>query len=160
MKKKRILEREPLRPMPSATRRYVLVTPQIDALLDGHVEFGVFPDWEMEKLIGKFSARYLVTVSRQIMDKKPDVEQIVGCDEVWALCPRKPIPGWRILGRWYEKDVFVALRPWPKGKLFRNYPVAAQEVIDDWVDLFGQQQPHRGNEVEDYLSQVYHDVDQ
>lgn len=159
LKAKRLLLREPLRPLQSGEKRHLLVTPQIDALLDGHILFGVFPDREAEVLIGKFSARYLVRVSRKKGNSRPDVEQIVGSDEVWAICPRKPKPGWRILGRWYAKDVFVALRPWPKEELFRNYDHAAQEVIDDWKELFGHREPHRGRDVGDYMSEVYIDVD-
>lgn len=156
---KHLLLREPIRPHQSSERRYLLVTPQVDALLDGHILFGVFPDHEAEVLIGKFSARYLMRVSRKKGNSRPDVEQIVDADEVWALCPRKPKPGWRILGRWYEKDVFVALRPWPKEKLFGNYDSAAAEVIDDWRELFGDRAPHRGKSVGDYMSEVYVDVD-
>jgi len=127
--------------------------------LDGHVLLGVFPDVGAETLIGKFSAGWLVTVSRKITKRRPDVEQIEGYDEVWALCARKPPPGWRVLGRFYEKDVFVALRPWAKRDLFGKYPQAAQEVVDDWAELFGAQHPHRGNALGDYLSGVFEDVD-
>jgi hypothetical protein len=141
-------------------KRFVLVTPQFDALLDGLLEYGLFPDVAAETRIGIFSAGYLVTVSRKLTKKKPDVEQVVGYDEVWALCPRKPAPGWRLLGRFYEKDTFIALRAWEKSKLFGNYPKAAQEVIDDWNDLFGAQPPRRGHDLADYLSGVFRDVDQ
>ena len=83
----------------------------------------------------------------------------MGHDEVWALCPRKPPPGWRILGRFYERDVFVALRAWDKHRLFSNYALAATEVIEDWRTLFGEQPAHRGTNLTDYLSGVVNDVD-
>jgi len=138
----------------------LLVTPQIDALLDGHVVLGVFPEREAEILIGLYCAGHLVTVSRKKTKVKPDVEQIEGTDEVWALCLRKPPPGWRILGRFYERGVFVALRAWDKRELYRNYPRASQEVIDDWTELFGAQPPHRGQNVDDYVGWVFRDVDE
>jgi hypothetical protein len=159
LRRKLLLVREPLRPL-GDQKRFVLVTPQIDALFDGHIEYGLFPDVSAETLVGIFSAGYLVTVSRKFTKKKPDLEQVVGYDEVWAVCPRKPQPGWRLLGRFYDQDIFVALRAWEKGKLFGSYPQAAQEIIQDWNELFGAQEPHRGQDVGDYLSGVFRDVDQ
>jgi len=136
------------------------VTPEVDALLDGHVQSGLFPDVAAEKLIGIYCAGQFLTVSRELTKKKPDVEQLVGFDEVWALCPRKPPPGWRLLGRWYEKGVFVALRAWDKNRLAANYPAAAQEVIEDWRQLFGTRAAHSATSIEDYLDGVFRDVDQ
>jgi hypothetical protein len=158
LREKRLLMRNPLRPL-AAPKRYLLVTPEIDALLDGHMLSGTFPDISAEVLIGRFVAGFLVTVSRKLTKQKPDVEQIVGADEVWALCARKPIPGWRILGRWHTQDVFVALRPWEKLRLFGNYPVACQEVVDDWQELLGAEPVHKGQSASDYLSGVFRDVD-
>jgi hypothetical protein len=159
LRDKWLLERDPLRPLPGETR-YLLVTPEIDALLDGHVLSGLFPDRSAEILIGRFVAGYRVTVSRRLTKMRPDIEQIIGADEVWALCARKPVPGWRILGRWHKKDVFIALRPWDKTKLFGNYPAAAQQVIDDWQLLLGAEPVHKGQVVGDYLGGVFQDVDQ
>ena len=163
LRQKLLLVREPLRPLPSVPGnqpRYLIVTPQIDALLDGHLLFGTFPDRSAEQLIGIYSAGQLIRVSRKKTKAKPDVEQIEGPDEVWAICPRKPPPGWRLLGRFYEPHVFIALRPWDKNKLFGQYPQASQEVIDDWTNLFGAQAPYRGTDIGDYVGGVFRDVDQ
>jgi hypothetical protein len=158
LQKGALLERKPLRPL-GEQKRHVLITPEIDALLDGRAQFGKFPTVECERLIAKFSAGWLVTVSRRINRERPDIERIEGCEEVWALCPRKPRPGWRILGRFYEKDVFIGLRAWDKHDLHGSYPRAAAEVIEGWNSLFGTQPPHSGVEIGDYLSQVFKDVD-
>ena len=159
LRNQRLLVREPLRPF-GDPKRYLFVVPQIDALLDGHVLHGVFPATTTEKLVGIFSAGQLVTISRKITKRKPDMEQIVGHDEVWALCARTPKPGWRLLGRWYEKDAFIALRAWDKRHLFGKYPEAAQEVIADWEELFDARPPHRGAAIGDYLSGVFRDADE
>src|SRR5262249_53983259 len=151
LRRKVLLLREPLLPRAGEQVRHLIVTPQIDALLDGHVLRGVFPDTSAERLIGIFSAGHRVTVSREKTKAKPDVEQIVGADEVWALCARTPPPGWRILGRFFDKGDFIALRAWDKRELFANYSHAANEVIADWIELFGQLPPHRGSNVGDYL---------
>jgi hypothetical protein len=154
-----LVERVPLRPL-GEPERYLLVTPEIDALSDGHVLYGVFPAIRAETLIGIFAAGQLVTVSRRITKTKPDIEQIVGADEVWALCLRRPRPGWRFFGRWHKQGVFIALRAWEKGKLAQNYSNAAQEVIDDWRHLLREEPVHTGASVEDYVGGVHRDVDQ
>jgi hypothetical protein len=155
---RRLLMRDPLRTL-GEQKRYLLVTPEIDALLDGHVLFGLFPAPSAEVLIGKFAAGQLVTVSRQITKTKPDIEQIVGADEVWALCARRPAPGWRLLGRWHKPNVFIALRAWNKNDLFSNYPRASREVVEDWQELLDEP-AHRGGTVSDYLGGVFRDVDE
>lgn len=154
--------RPPLRPLHAAApSRHVLVTPEIDALLDGHVALGEFPDWEAERLIGKFSAGWLVTVSRQRTQKRPDLERLEGFHEIWALCPRRPRPGWRILGRFYERGVFVGLRAWPKDRLAGRYGEATAEVVDDWEEIFGSQPAHTGKNLIDYVGPgLFQDVDQ
>ncbi len=156
---KKLLERAPLRSLSDGQKRHLLVTPDIHDLLDG-AQFGVFPDVTAEHLIGRFVAGHLVTVSRKLTSAKPDIEQIVGADEVWALCLRRPRPGWRILGRWHKQGVFVALRALDKGTLFRNYSQAAREMVDHWQRLLGKEPVHTGTSVEDYLGGVFRDVDE
>ena len=153
-----LLEREPLRQLGKA-KRWIMVSPKIASLLDGDRSQGPFPDVATERLIATFVAGWVVTVSQKKNNKKPDLERLEGHDEIWALCPRKPVPGWRLLGRFIEKDVLVLLCPWDKHKLAGNYPKAAQEALDDWQQLFGSEGPHRGRSIADYLSPVFIDVD-
>jgi hypothetical protein len=157
---KKLLERAPLRPLSAGQKRHLFVTPNINDLLDGRPRFRVFPDVAAEKLIGIFAAGQLVTVSRKATRAKPDIEQIVEADEVWALCLRRPRPGWRILGRWHKQGIFVALRAWEKGQLALRYPEAAREVVNDWHQLLGKEPVHTGKSVEDYAGGVFRDVDQ
>jgi hypothetical protein len=161
LQSKELLEREPLRPLsdPKDQKRFILVTPQIDALLDGHTMYGAFPTHDAEVLVGRFAAGYLL-VSRKKTKLQPQVERLENQDEVWALCIRRPKPGWRILGRFYEANVFVAFRAWDKHQLAGHYNQASQEILDDWRDFFGSREPHRGNSVGDYLCQVFKDVDE
>ena len=158
LRDKKLLVREAFKPRSETQSRYLLVDPRIDGLLDGHIYKGIFPAVEAEKLIGIFSAGFLLTATRRKTARKPDVEQIEGYDEVWALCPRKPKPGWRILGRFHAQGVLIALRAWDKRSLFNNYAKAAQEVIDDWNDM-GLEPPHTGATVGDYLGGVVRDAD-
>lgn len=160
LREHRLLVREPMKPrIPVTEERYLLVNPEIDAMLDGHIHRGNFPALASERLVGIFSAGHLLTVTRRMPRKKerPELEQIVGHDEVWALCVRLPVPGWRLLGRWYDKNVFVALRAWDKHKLAKHYPEAAADVIEEWQHEFGAQPVHRGNVLQDYVGGVLHE---
>jgi hypothetical protein len=156
---KRLLVRAPLRPL-GEPQRWLIAEPDIDAMLDGHMHVGLFPTVSSERLIGIFAAGHLLTVSRKFTNAKPDVEQIVGHPEVWALCPRTPRPGWRLLGRFIDSAHFVALRAWDKRHLFRKYDEAAAEVIEDWKVLFGDLAPFSSPHVSAYLGGVFRDVDE
>lgn len=136
------------------------MTPHLDATLDGLPVRGVFPSVPAEILVGIYAAGHRLTVTRRMPGKKdrPDLEQIIDADEVWALCVRKPAPGWRLLGRWYDKNVFVALRAWDKHKLAGHYEEACDEVIADWTEEFGVQTPHRGNNLNDYVGGVLNEL--
>ncbi|MDA9493323.1 hypothetical protein XI08_30525 [Bradyrhizobium sp. CCBAU 11361] len=155
----KLLARKPLRPLDNLMRR-LYVTQEIADLLDGKIRRGAFPDFEAERLIAIFCAGQFLRISRKKNNDLPDLEKLEGFDEVWALCPRKPKPGWRLLGRFIDKDRLILLRAYDKHQLARNYDKATKEVIGDWETILGTaQQPLRGAELSDYLSGVYRDVD-
>lgn len=159
IERKRLLVREPLRP-PDAIARCLLVTPAIGALLDGNSQYGVFPQIETERLVGRFVAGHLLTVSRSRTDKRPDLERIEGQDEVWALCPRKPPPGWRLLGRFAAPSCLLLLRAWEKRRLFPRYHDACLEVIGDWNKILTNIPPFRASSIEEYLGGVLRNADE
>jgi hypothetical protein len=142
-------------------------TPLVESLLEGKPPHTAFPSIEAEILIGIFLAGYSIRVSRRKRPKKPkaktktlpQIEQLEGYDEVWALCPRRPAPGWRVLGRFYRKGEFVALRGYDKHWLVTHYDEAAAAVEADWRAIFGNEGPHRGSTFDDYLSGGLIDVD-
>jgi hypothetical protein len=160
LRRKQLIQREPMQPRPGGQERHLLVTPQIDALLDGHALYGIFPDRAAETLIGIFCAGYLMTVSRKSTRAKPDLERLERANEVWAFCIRRPAPGWRILGRFYDRGVFIGLRAWDKRELAGKYQQASDEVIEDWTELFGAQTPLRGRTVDEYVGGIVRDVDE
>jgi len=100
------------------------------------------------------------SVSRKITKKRPDIERLYEQDEVWALCVRTPPPGWRLLGRFYRKDVFIALRAWDKRRLAGHYAEASSEVISEWKNRFGDESPLRSEELADYIGFVMRDLDE
>lgn len=140
-------------------QRRLYVTQEISDLLDGETKRGEFPNVETEKLIGIYCAGQFLRISRQKNTALPDLERLEGYDEVWCLCPRKPKPGWRLLGRFLEKDRLVLFRAWDKNKLAKHYDQAAKQVIEDWKKKFGDTSPMRGTELSEYLSGVFRDVD-
>lgn len=160
----RVFDRKPRIELPNPVGR-LSVTEEIANLLDGKLAFGEFPDVDAEKLIGRFCAGHLLYFSRKKVvrkkkDLQPELERLEGFDEIWCLCPRKPIPGWRLLGRFHGKNHLVLLRPWDKRKLANNYELAAKEVVDDWQKLTGSASAYQGKDLADYYSGHIRDVDE
>lgn len=166
------IPREALRPI-GDPKRMLLVTQDIADLLDGKkIEIG-FPDTTAEYVVGNFLSGMRVLVSRHWKSlpkafKKRffplDLERLEdtdGVDEVWALCFRKPRPGWRLLGRFLERDVFVALAAYDRHDLApeSNYAARARDTMAEWTNR-GLPEPLRGTNVDDYLGGIYLDVDE
>jgi len=62
--------------------------------------------------IGIFNAGHYVRVSLigDPSKQKPDIERLSGLDEAWVMCFRRPLPGWRLFGRFVAKNIFVGNR--------------------------------------------------
>ena len=77
-------------------------------------------------------------------------------DEVWEIRVRDPRPGLRILGRFADKDLFIAfhwyLRTQLKGRRSKAFANAIVDCKAAWDELFPNRQPHSGNTVDDYLT--------
>lgn len=155
----KIVERMPVRPLAAAVRR-LSVSNEVADLLDGRTAFGDFPAIEAERLIGIFCAGQLITISQKKNDRRPDLERLEGFDEVWSFCLRRPKPGWRLLGRFIQRDHLILLRGWDKQKLFNQYTEASEQIIDDWEDLFATRVAHSGEWYSGYLSGVIRDADE
>jgi hypothetical protein len=152
--------RVPLRPIPEP-RRSLLLKPEIQDILDGtNVRTG-FPHIEADKVVGRFVAGHLLCVTRKSAEDA-DLEQLENLDEVWALCFRKPRPGYRLLGRFLERDMFVGFRLYDRHTLDgkKVYSARAAEIIDTWKRDFGSFGPLRSKHLSAYLSGVVRDVDQ
>lgn len=155
----KIVTRKPLRPLGGAVRRLSVSTDVAD-LLDGRTAFGNFPAFEAERMIGIFCAGGYLTISRKKNKVRPDLEKLEGLDEIWSFCLRRPVPGWRLLGRFLQKDHLILLRGWDKHKLFNQYEKASKQIIEDWNALFGTEVAHGGDWYSGYLSGVIRDADE
>jgi len=155
----KIVERNPLRPLGEAVRR-LSVSTEVADLLDGRTAFGNFPAFEAERMIGIFCGGGYLTISRKKNKVRPDLEKLEGFDEVWSFCLRRPVPGWRLLGRFLQKDHLILLRGWDKHALFDRYKAASEQVIEDWSALFGTKVAHSADWYSGYLGGVIRDADE
>jgi hypothetical protein len=136
------------------------VSTDVADLLDGRIAFGDFPAVEAERMIGIFCGGGYLSISRKKNKVRPDLEMLEGLDEIWSFCLRRPRPGWRLLGRFYQKDHLILLRGWDKHKLFNRYEKASEQIIKDWNDLFGTEVAYSGDWYSGYLSGVIRDADE
>lgn len=145
--------------MAPIVERHLLVTPYIAGLLDGKHTGTGFPDISADLMNARYLAGHLVRVALTYRKGAyPDLERLDGLiDDVWALCYRRPPPGWRLLGRFVERGTFIALRAYDRHQLGgpRRYAAAAYDTIEDWETLFRGIDPLRGAKGDDYLTGVW-----
>ena len=154
----RLVRRMPVRPDSEDSSRVLFVLPELTSIL-GSGALSRVSDVEWEVPIRSFCIGAMLTVSFRKNRNRPVIERLADYDEVWAMCARKPKPGWRLLGRFLHPDCFIGLAAWPKGELFGRYDEAAADVIRLWGEIFGLQEPWRGNRPADYLTGAWHDLD-
>lgn len=77
-------------------------------------------------------------------------------EEVWEIKSRRPEPSLRLLGRFAEKDVFVAFVCEERGPLGEKGSEEWKRVIRrtkaKWRTMFQSYTPHSGEHLHDYLS--------
>jgi hypothetical protein len=128
-------------------------------MLDGADVDLMFPCVDAEIVIGTFCAGHAVSISRASA-KGARLEKLENLDEIWALCFRKPPPGWRFFGRFVEKDVLAVTHGYDRHELGRlaNYSALAQAAIDHWDTEIGIDVV-RSDDLHDYVSSVVIDLD-
>ena len=154
-----LVRRLPVVPQTEDSNRLLFIRHDVAPILNG-VAPSNFPAVEWEVLIRSYCVGSLLTVSFKKNKYRPDIERLADYDEVWALCARNPKPGWRLLGRFVRPDWFIGLAAWSKNDLFKRYDEAASDVNKRWREIFGSQEPWRGNRPADYLTGALRDVDE
>jgi hypothetical protein len=143
-------------------QRHIWITQEIRDIFDGTRPSDGFP-LASDLIVGGFISGFVVNVSRERRPRerheKIDLEQIVGEDEIWALCARRPPPGWRFFGRFLDQNTLVLLVPFNKSDEGENYGAACALVQDLWSKIYGARDPHRGTAIGDYISEPYYDTD-
>jgi hypothetical protein len=146
----------------AANRRELYVTPTIADLLNGGTPSLGFPHVGADQLVARYIAGFLVTVAVPYKPKcLADLERLDDVDEVWALCFRRPRPGWRLLGRFLWREKFIGLRLYDRHELpGKVYGESAEAVTKDWEAMFENEEPLRGSVASDYLDPVIVDVNE
>ena len=139
------------------------MTEEIAGILDGTAQLPRFPEVTADVLTTRYIAGHYMTVSEQKKVWKkgegPLLERLVEVDEVWAICFRKPPPGWRLLGRFLDKDVFVGLRFIDKPDLAGRYKEVSAEVVGVWDEHFDFE-PIRSASLDDYIGHTWVNKDE
>ncbi|MBB2158272.1 hypothetical protein HLH33_18580 [Gluconacetobacter diazotrophicus] len=158
----RLFCRDELEPR-SNPKRSLLVTPEINALLDGAGPLG-FPNYDSDVIVGYFVRGWLLNVSLAYVEgTDPHLERLdPPVDEVWCLCVRTPAPGWRFMGRFLRKNTLVLLSAYDRRTLGsrENYQTHALKVPAAWDALFPGQQPLRGQLIDDYIGGTWRDANE
>lgn len=140
----------------SSQPRRIFVTKDIDDLLNGKVLANPeFPSETADREIGKFVRGYIVGVSRK-HSSKAELKWMTGVPESWVYCFRQPPPGWRLFGRFAQKNVFVGLRLVTReeaGTLI-EYAQNANAMIASWDGLFPKEGPFMAKDFEGYLGDM------
>lgn len=143
-------------------KRFLYVTPQIDQQLNGQPRHPMLSTYHAEQVIGIYLAGHLINASLRPPPKGIDVqlERLVNVSEVWALCFRKPGNGWRILGRFLEPMVLIALCSHSRDELngWPTYTKFANQTAAEWTKILPGEQPYGGRDVSDYIGYLVQDV--
>jgi hypothetical protein len=153
-------EYESPRPIAFKQRR-VFLHADVALLLSGDEAIAaMFPSVEAERLLSTFCKGQFVSVSAT--GKRSDLEHLIGLEEAWALCFRRPKPGWRVFGRFIEPNVFVGLRAYDRNELGRTsrYHAFAQAMIDEWDRILPDVPPLRAAGISGYVNGVIRNVDE
>jgi hypothetical protein len=74
--------------------------------------------------------------------------------EFWAIRVTNPedSPGIRSFGAFTAKNEFVALTWELREEIGDQFDEHVDEVRDSWIDFFGEEAPHSGDSLDDYLT--------
>jgi hypothetical protein len=80
-------------------------------------------------------------------------------NEVWDIRSTDPNPGTRVLGRFSEKDTFVAL-VWDFHENLKGtaWGRLGEKCLQEWTKLFPNYAPHQGSSASDYVSSNFFPV--
>lgn len=143
------------------TARHLYVTLEIAEILDHPNALRRFSRVETNIKITNFLLGRQMAVSRENRKWKkkgePDLVKLAGHDEIWELCFREPKPGWRLFGRFLEAGVFVGLELHAREEV--DHGKVASSIIATWNEKFPGIDPVSSNDLADYVSGVWRDVD-
>jgi hypothetical protein len=143
-------------------RRQIWAAQDVYDLLKGKLNPAAgFPAIKTDVFIGKYCKGYIVTVSRRD-SSKAEFKWFKGHEQVWALSFRKPAPGWRVLGRFARKNVFVAMEAYDRHELggMIQYNAIAGQIPANWDAKFPGVAPYTGGTFADYVGDMHWNDDE
>jgi hypothetical protein len=137
------------------------VTPKVSELLSGKVPSAGFPHAAADVLMTSYLNGWMINVSER-SSKNAEIEKLEGMDEVWAICCRKPKPGWRIFGRFFQAGTFIAFDAHDRYELASraNYSSHALKTVGHWDSMFPREQPYNATSLDQYLTGMVRNVDE
>lgn len=139
----------------------IFVTQEIATVLEGKGSVAGFPEAEASAVNDRFMVGHVISLSLE-RSKTAVLKKVDGVHAVWSLAYRRPKPGWRLLGRFLEKDVFVGLRLSSRTTLGRDltaFTESARDVVADWQILLPGLDPEDSADADQILSPLYWDLD-
>ncbi|MEO1169676.1 MAG: hypothetical protein AAFW97_13295 [Pseudomonadota bacterium] len=133
----------------------MFVNPALLPEWDGQ-ELTGFPVTGFEEQLAVFCAGWQSTITRNPR-KKSDFKLLKDVDEIWAFACRKPGNGWRIFGRFVDKDLFVSLTAHSRNDLadFENYTALAKAAGELWDKLLPDCTPLRAASNAAYMTNAW-----
>jgi len=139
----------------------MFVTSDIRDVLDGSTPTAGFPDAEAMTVNDRYMVGHLISVSRA-RGRGAVLKKIDNADAVWSFAYRKPRPGWRLIGRFMERDVFIGLSLKSRSFLGHRESAFTEEAcaaVEAWNRLLPGLDPVRSDDVEELLSPLVWDLD-
>ena len=137
--------------------RRIFVTQEINDVISGRsISIPVFPSDHADLLLGTFVDGLIVGASSSHKGRG-ELKWLQNIDETWVFAFRQPSPGWRLFGRFAQKNVFVGLLLVPRedaGNL-AEYAEKARDMHKLWDQLFPGEQPFLGSRIEDYVGDMW-----
>ena len=139
------------------TVRRLYVTREINNVISGKAKARPeFPSGEADLLLGRFVNGLILGVSDK-PSGRGDLKHLQNLDESWVLAFRKPIPGWRLFGRFAAPKVFVGLHLVPREDAGDQvqYAEQARKMIQKWEKRFPGTEPFSSDNIDDYLGPMW-----
>jgi hypothetical protein len=138
--------------------RALMLAPTLRAVMAGAEPMPGFNHGIANSVASRFVRELPLKVGMERARDGSDIRRLEGADEVWSLCARYKGPGgkgWRILGRFIERDIFIGLTHAPRICLWPPMEeMIFRDVLQRWERTFPGVEPLRGTTPTDYMERV------
>jgi hypothetical protein len=141
-------------------KRQLWVTPEIANVLDGNKPSTGFPHVTADAIVTRIVAGHSVNVTSRREKTGTTFKRFSEAEGVWSVIFPKPPPGFRLLGRFVEKDLFVGLNLQSRDDLGGSrYAAEISRTAEAWNALIPAVPYIDDGDVSAFLSEPYYDAD-